>query len=247
MRLCADGLGRRRLTDLYTFPGRSQAFRQSVSQLCDLTFREVTGQHSEHRRNREVGITRAVQPGQLHCVAPIRFDAVSRTTRDQRWGDHGMTGGRYLTLDAVAARSSLVANVEFDPRSAEPAQQLRHRRRRVDNLAMLANFGTRAIVRYRPPLSCPCGRPDQHTSPTGSSFASMHEVAPNQPGATSPCISRGGRAQPQANIWSRRRCPWFLLNWRRVATASDCHCLRAGRQSKPCSQTPQILSSASAS
>ena len=120
-------------------------------------------------------LARSMQAGQLYRVPTIRFDPIARATGDQRWRDHDaiMASGGHLTLNTVSARAGLVANVEFDPRSANLAQQLRQRRRRVGNLAMLADFAALSAFRspLPQPLSCSCGRPSPHTSPSRSLLA----------------------------------------------------------------------------
>jgi hypothetical protein len=80
-----------------------------------------------------------MQPGQLHRVPVIGLDPISRAPGNQRGGhDRAMMAGRqHLPLNAVSARSRLVADVELDARLAE---QLRQRSRGVGDLAMLANL-----------------------------------------------------------------------------------------------------------
>ena len=94
--------------------------------------------------------TCAMQSGQLHRISAICLDPVSRATGDQRWRDDAiMASSRDLTLNTVPARPSFVANVELDPRATNLAQQLRQRRRRVGDLAMLADFSALFALRYR--------------------------------------------------------------------------------------------------
>ena len=72
------------------------------------------------------------------------------TTGNQRRGNHdaAVVSSRHLTLNAVPASSGLVSNVELDPWSAELAEQLRQRRRRVDDFPMLAHLSAIAVLRY---------------------------------------------------------------------------------------------------
>ena len=53
----------------------------------------------------------AVQPGEVDRVAPVGFDPIAGLARDQRGRNDNVVvaGRRQLTLNAVAARSSLVA------------------------------------------------------------------------------------------------------------------------------------------
>jgi hypothetical protein len=84
-------------------------------------------------------------------VSSICFDSVARAAGDQRWPDHdaAMASGGHLTLDAVVARPGFVANVTIDARPAKLGEQLRHRRWRVGNLAMLAHLRALALLCYR--------------------------------------------------------------------------------------------------
>ncbi len=83
---------------------------------------------------------RSMQPGQVDRVPPVGLDPIARLARDQRRShdDAIMPGEGQLPLNAIAARSGLVA----EPKRASATRQLRrqslHSRRRVRDLAILA-------------------------------------------------------------------------------------------------------------
>jgi hypothetical protein len=86
------------------------------------------------------------------ATAPLAaMSATSRVVAAWRWRDHDavMASGGHLTLDAVAARSSFVANAKIDSQPAELGEQLRHRRWRDSSLAMLAHLRALALLCYR--------------------------------------------------------------------------------------------------
>jgi hypothetical protein len=93
-------------------------------------------------------LTRAVQLGEVDRITAVRFDAIAGLAWDQRWSDHGtfVPERTQVTLDAIAARSRLVAK----PQCAVLTGQLRGYRfqgaGRVGDRSVLAHFA--AGVRF---------------------------------------------------------------------------------------------------
>ena len=86
--------------------------------------------------------TSPMQLGEVDRIPPVRLDPLAGLARDQRGSDHDAVVPRrgQLSLNAVAARSGLIA----EPQLVAIARQLRSQRlhgsRRVRDLAILAHF-----------------------------------------------------------------------------------------------------------
>ena len=76
---------------------------------------------------------------------------IARSLRDQRWRRHNalVPKRRQLALDAITARSRLVAEPQLDPFLAELARQPLQRRRRVRDPAIFPHFAPPAVFRDR--------------------------------------------------------------------------------------------------
>jgi hypothetical protein len=122
--------------------GTTQRMHRIQALSHQITHRLVSGVRDPHRRQ----LARPMQPRQARRIAPIGLDPVAGPLRDQRRGndDALMCGRRQLPLDAIAARTRLVAKPKPYPVLAELAQQAIQRRRRVGNPAVFANLAAKA-------------------------------------------------------------------------------------------------------
>jgi len=92
----------------------------------------------------------AVQPGEVGRIPPVGLDAVTGLAWDQRRSDHDtlMAALAQLTLDAVAARPSPIAETQFAT-ATQPRSQCPQRSRCVRDLPMLAHFPPLARLGHR--------------------------------------------------------------------------------------------------
>ena len=113
----------------------------------EIAHRLVLGIRNPHRCQ----LARPVQLDQAGSIAPIGLDPVTRSLRDQRGGNHDalVSPGRHVPLNAITARSSLVAKPQSHASVAELAQQTVQRRRRVRDPAVFPHLTTQTARRYR--------------------------------------------------------------------------------------------------
>ena len=108
--------------------------RQLLAGLPQAAHRRQTGPHEI--ADRLVGLIRdpdrrqfpgAMQLGQVDRIPPVGLDPVTGLERDQRWRDHDalVPGHAQLTLDAIAARTRLIANLQGASATSQLAHQLR--------------------------------------------------------------------------------------------------------------------------
>jgi hypothetical protein len=106
---------------------------QLLACLTQATHRRLPSTHEiTHRlvrliRNPYRGqLSSSMQRSKFACITPVGLDPLARLAWDQRWSDHHalVSKAGELSLDAVAARTGLVA----EPELAVPAGQLRRQR-----------------------------------------------------------------------------------------------------------------------
>ena len=152
-----------------------------------------------HRRQ----LARPVQLGQAGGIPPVGLDPVARPLRDQRGGDHDafVSLGRQSALNAIPARSRLVAKPQAHAVAAELAQQTVQRRRRVGDPAVLAHLAAQAALRHR------------------DNDAFLVNIKPN----VSDTIRHDPSPMHEARHRPIRRNPRYLHTVRRVAPYSGGH------------------------
>jgi hypothetical protein len=161
--------------------------------------RLMPGVGNPHRRQ----LARPVQLGQAAGVPPIRLDPVARPLRDQgrSHDDTVMPTRRQLALDAVAARSRLIAEPQLSPLLTELASQPPQRRRRVRNPPVVSNLAPQTPFR------------DRYDNPV------LMNIKPN----VSDTIRHNPSRMHQARHRPTRRNPRYLHTVRRVAPYSGGH------------------------
>ena len=149
--------------------------------------REIADRLMSRIRNPDSGqFTGTMQLGRVNRVPAVGLDPVSRFARDQRRShdDAFMPGEGQLSLNPIAARSSLIAEPKLAPDARQLRRQSLHSRRRVRDLAIFAHivpdarFGKRHCDRVLVHVKTDvCDNLTQDPSP-------MHEARCRNPGAT---------------------------------------------------------------
>src|SRR4051812_43740481 len=138
-------------------PGRSvimmatkkQKAAQLLACLTNAPYRRLTRTHEiAYRfvgliRNPDRGqLSRPMQGGKLGRITPVGLDPIARLARDQRRGDHLAVVAKAveLSLDAVTAWTSLIAEPELTVSARQLRRQRLHRGRRVGDLTIHAHL-----------------------------------------------------------------------------------------------------------
>ncbi len=90
----------------------------------------------------------AMQLGKIDCIPPVGLDPVTRLERDQRWSDHDalVPCHAQLALNAIAARTRLIAKHQGASAASQLAHQLCQSRWSVGDRAVLAHLSPLAFL-----------------------------------------------------------------------------------------------------